>query len=157
MGEKWIICRWKALFSVSMADWSFYFAGLCPCFSLLKLFYAWVLRGIALFLDLEFRRKGELHQNWHGLFMFFLIFPLPSLVFENNSVFVLYEVTFSTVIAIVFGAARFSNIVDVCFLCVFQAWSSLPVRWRFSGSQRGLITPEMPMETSLPWCTLTCR
>lgn len=43
------------------------------------------------------------------------------------------------------------------FLCVVQVWSFLLVRWKFSGSQRGLTTLEMPTETSLLWCTLICR
>ena len=153
MGERWIICSWKALFSPSMADWSFYFAGLCPSFSFLKLFYAWVLRGIILFIHLG-RLASKL--TW-PISVFPHFFFCLRLSLKNNSAFVLYEVTFSTVIAIVFGATRFSRLLTMLWICVLQAWSSLPVRWRFFGSQRGSITPEMPMETSSPWCTLTCR
>nr|XP_040035940.1 aspartoacylase isoform X2 [Gasterosteus aculeatus aculeatus] len=38
-----------------------------------------------------------------------------------------------------------------------QAWSSLPAQWRFSVSWTGSTTPEMPTETSLPWCIPICR
>ena len=137
MGEKWIICRWKNLFSFSMADWSFYFAGLC---FFLKLFYAYVLRGIVLFLDIgENCIKIDMAYFCFSLFFLCLLLSL-----KNNSVFVLYEVTFSTVFAIVFGATRFPRLLTILWMCVFCVFYRHGVPSLYGGGFLGLREDWLP-------------